>query len=175
MKKIGSTKALLIAIILLSFGAVQGLSAQTAHDPGFKLGLVGGYPSGVSIAYRFDKDFEMNGLIGTNWGSAFLGTDALFRLADVVIGGEILPLSLGPAAYIGIQFNSNLYWGAFVKLHWEYTFKRVPFNVFIEIGGGASSSYYSFYNSSPVGFDWISAAGFRIVFDHPSMSPVVIK
>lgn len=151
---------------------LAGLGAQTsgdvAHNPGFKLGFVAGYPSGLSLAYRFNKDFEMNGLIGTNFSDLAIGLDGMFRITDIVIAKEVFPLSIGPGVYAGTSWYwGGFYLGAFFKVHAEYTFKNAPFNLFLETGPGLSTRSYS--NAFMPSFDWTGAFGARFVFDHPSL------
>ena len=95
-------------------------------------------------------------------GCRIVGANLLFKLVDVNIEGETLPLSIGPQADVRIPLNnfSNLGMGILADLRWEYTF-NFPLNLFIEIGLGLD---LDFGNNVNLGFGWQGGLGVRYVF-----------
>ncbi len=99
-----------------------------------KAGLSLGYPSGVTAGYSFSNFFELNGTVGSDFESFTTGVNGLFSLVNFDISGEIFSLSAGPAVNAHFKRNFALDTLALVRL--EYTFRKIPLNLFIEGGLG---------------------------------------
>jgi len=150
-------------------GSKRVESQSFSGDPAvgtWKLGLVGGYPSGATLGFRPSDKLEFNAVVGTSYLDFTIGANVLFTLVDIDISGHIFPLSVGPAVYINIPFST--YYGLLTRtfsidimgeIRWEYTFKKAPINLFAEVGLGVKIGGYT-----PVGLGWNSAGGIRYVF-----------
>jgi len=103
-------------------------------DDKFKAGLALGYPYGVTAGYRFSNFFELNALAGSNYHDFTIGGNALFTLAEIDISGEIFNLSAGPAVYN--HFGKKYKLDTLATIRFEYSFKDVPINLFVEAGAG---------------------------------------
>jgi opacity protein-like surface antigen len=103
-------------------------------DDKFKAGLALGYPYGVTAGYRFSNFFELNALAGSNYHDFTIGGSALFTLAEIDISGEMFNLSAGPAVYN--HFGKNYKLQTLGTVRFEYSFKDVPINLFVEAGAG---------------------------------------
>lgn len=133
----------LVPCLLLSVA-----SAVFAENGPWGLGLVIGEPTGVSAAYRLDKDHEIQGLLAwklTSPGGVTAAADYLFLFSDLVkIDGITVPVYAGVGAKTMILTGDDRFSGsdsAFalglrlpVGVRWE--FKEVPLEAFLEIVPG---------------------------------------
>ena len=104
------------------------------NDDKFKAGVSLGYPLGITAGYRFSNFFEINGLIGSDYNSLTAGGSGLFTVANIDISGNDFPLSIGPAFYA--HFGDDFKFDVLATVRFEYSFKEVPINLFIEAGAG---------------------------------------
>jgi len=120
-----------------------------------KIGLALGYPLGIVFGYRVANYMEVNAFLGTHFSDFSMGANVLFTIADINIKDESFPLSIGPAVYF--DFGKDFDMTVLGILRWEYTFKEIPLNLYIEGGPG-----FAFIQ----GFDfrWSSSLGVRYVF-----------
>jgi hypothetical protein len=133
---------------------------QAPPDGRAKLGVLLGYPSGVTFGYRFSNWFEGNATVGysfTGSGSALISVNGLFTLVNIPLkNGEVMPLSLGPQ--INFLLGNNFFMEAVADLRLEYSFPDIPLNLFGEFGFG-----FRFFD----GNDWIAwngGLGIRYIF-----------
>ncbi len=149
-----------------------------ADENGFKLGLMGGQPTGVTAGYRFSDLMELNGIVGFGFGwygssAITVGANLLFTVYTFDFGGHKFPLSIGPQATV--SFGLNNYYDIFgfdtvADIRLEHTFEDFPLNLFTEIGFGIE--YYSYkwdvlgtnYKDDYMGFQITGAVGARYVF-----------
>jgi len=110
-----------------------------------KAGVVLGYPWGITTGYRFSNFFELNGTIGNDYYDFTTGVSGLFTILDLKISHEIFPLSIGPAIYTHFGHDDNDKHDGhdeYTKVdllgvaRFEYSFKQIPLNLFIEAGFG---------------------------------------
>ena len=120
-----------------------------------KLGITLGYPMGVVFGYDFAESTEVNALVGTRFNDLILGLNMLFTLVDIKIDGESFPLSLGPAVYLELSTTFDM--AVLAILRWEYTFKNIPLNLYVEGGPGLAFI-------QDMQFRWTSAVAVRYVF-----------
>lgn len=99
-----------------------------------KAGLSLGYPVGFTAGYSFSNYFELNGLIGSDYDDLTLGVSGLFTVVNIDIAGEKFPLSIGPAFYN--YFGEKYKLDALVFARLEYSFEKIPLNLFVEAGAG---------------------------------------
>ncbi len=174
MKKILLITAtlLLISATIFAEKRVESTKPDGSDAVGsIKAGVVLGYPSGLTIGFRTSDVFEINAHVSSHYSDLSLGANVLFTLVDINISEEIFPLSIGPAVNINIPFLANVYYnGAYVSnlnfdflgmVRWEYSFKNIPLNLFIEGGLGLNVAFRS---SVPLSFTGSSAFGIRYIF-----------
>ncbi len=124
---------------------------QVPSDGRAKIGLLLGYPSGITFGYRFSNWFEANLTAGYNFlftNSAIISTNGLFTLVNIPIGDAgIMPLSLGPQ--VSFILGNDFYIDLVGDLRLEYSFADIPLNLFGEFGFG-----FRFFHD-----DWIAWNG----------------
>lgn len=128
-------------------------------DETFKLGVIVGYPSGITAGYRFSNWFEANLSGGYNFlfvNSGVLSANTLFTMFNIPIGDAgYMPVSFGPQ--VNMIFGNTFYLELVADLRMEYTFPDIPLNLFVEGGFG-----FRFFDD-----DWIAfngGVGVRYVF-----------
>ncbi len=125
---------------------IKTISLDTREVEGkLKAGVVLGYPTGITAGYRFSNFFELNGVVGSDFNHLATGISGLFTLVNISVSREIFPLSIGPALYThfhhdeGSDKNGN---DEYTKVDLlaiariEYSFEKIPLNLFIEAGFG---------------------------------------
>lgn len=121
-------------------------------DGRFKLGLLIGVPSGITMGYRFSNWFEANLTAGYNFlfvDSGIISANSLFTLTNIPIGDAgVMPLSLGPQ--VNFIVGNKFYIEVVGDLRLEYTFRDIPLNLFGEFGFG-----FRFFDEG----DWIAVNG----------------
>jgi hypothetical protein len=111
-----------------------------------KAGGMLGYPMGITAGYRFSNEFEVNGVLGSNYRDVTAGINGLFTLFNIKINNEIFPVSAGPALYSHFdhhdRHNSHGNDDGYTKVdilgiaRLEYDFRKIPLNLFVEAGPG---------------------------------------
>ena len=112
---------------------------EIPDDGRAKLGLLLGYPSGLTFGYRPSNWFELNATVGYSLRfseSAIVSANGLFTLVNIPVGSAgVIPLSLGPQ--VNFILGNNLFYMEMVAdLRFEYTFPDIPLNLFVETGFG---------------------------------------
>jgi hypothetical protein len=120
-----------------------------------KAGLALGYPFGFTFGYRPANYLELNLFAGTHFDNFTIGGSVLFTIANISIKDEIFPLSVGPALYS--RFGDEYEMMAGAQIRWEYSFKEIPLNLYIQATPG-----FTFIND--FGFDIASSLGVRYIF-----------
>lgn len=124
---------------------IKTISIDTKEIDGkLKAGVVLGYPLGITAGYRFSNFFELNGIIGSNYDDFTVGFNGLFTVLNFKISHEKFPLSIGPAinSYFDHHDGNNKNKDEYTKIdllgvaRFEYDFKEIPLNLFIEGGLG---------------------------------------
>jgi hypothetical protein len=155
---------LMICLVLPVFGQnkkvedkeIKEINLNTESLEGrAKAGVALGYPSGLVFGYRLANYLEINALVGSFYDGFTLGGNMLFTLVDVMIKDQPFPLSAGPQLYVNLGDDFNM--SALGIVRWEYDFKEVPLNLYIEGGPGLSFM-------DGIDFVWSSALGVRYVF-----------
>ena len=159
---------LVLVVLMLVSGALTAQSVkedkeiktlQAPPDGRAKLGLLLGYPSGVTFGYRFSNWFEGNITAGYNFiftKSALISANGLFTLVNIPIGDAgVMPLSLGPQ--VNFIFGNTFYIDIVADLRLEYTFANIPLNLFGEFGFG-----FRFFHNDWIA--WNGGLGVRYVF-----------
>ncbi len=142
-------KKTILVLVLIAVGA-SGLWSQSIkedrevktlsvpEDGRFKMGLLLGYPSGVTMGYRFSNWFEANLTAGYNFvnlDAGILSANGLFTMVNIPVGDAgVIPLSLGPQ--VNFIFGGVYYLEIVGDLRAEYTFEDIPLNLFLEFGVG---------------------------------------
>lgn len=109
-----------------------------------KAGISLGYPTGVTLGYRINPPLEMNFTLGTDYDSFVFGMNGLFSITKLNLSGETFPFSLGPAFYFDTHDHHDDYEHDHTHTHldilciarFEYDFRNIPLNLFIEAGLG---------------------------------------
>jgi len=160
---------ILLAVLILSVGALSAQSVsedkeirtlQAPPDGRAKIGLLLGYPSGITFGYQFSNWFEGNLTAGYNFlfiKSGIISANGLFTLVNIPIGDAgLMPLSLGPQ--VNFILGNKFYIDIVADLRLAYTFANIPLNLFAEFGFG-----FRFFNDG----DWLAwngGVGVRYVF-----------
>ncbi len=168
-------KILFILIILIpgvSFAAeksltedrgIKTISIDSKDIEGkLKAGVILGYPWGITVGYRFSNFFELNGVIGSDYDNFTMGINGLFTLINLKIYNETFPFSVGPTVYshFGHHDGDHNYYNKhnhdsdeeYTKMdllgiaRLEYSFKKIPLNLFIE--GGFGLQVYKFADTA---------------------------
>lgn len=135
----------ILAIISFLFIASVHINAENIKtvkidgvrtDDKFKIGLVLGYPTGLTAGLRGSDNFEMNFVLATHYTDLTLGLSPMFTIVNFDIAGEIFPMSIGPAAYLGVDFSGGVDIDILGIVRFEYSFKKIPLNLFMEGGAG---------------------------------------
>lgn len=160
---------LILAVLFLALGSLTAQSIKEdreiktlrAPDDGkAKLGLLIGYPSGVTFGYQFSNWFEANATVGYNFSvtqSAIISANGLFTLVNIPIGkAGVMPLSLGPQ--LNFILGNKFYMDIVADLRLGYTFANIPLNLFAEVGFG----FRLFYDDN--WWAWNGGVGVRYVF-----------
>ncbi len=128
-----------------------------------KAGVSLGYPTGLTAGYRFSDLFELNGTLGTDYDSFVFGANGLFTIAKLKIEGELFPLSIGPGFNFDVDDkdhdkddDTQVHLDILCVLRFEYDFKDIPLNLFIEGGSGLRTwEHYGFAGSFAIGARYI--------------------
>ncbi len=160
---------LLFAILILTVGVLSAQSVtddkeiKTLQAPSggrAKIGLLLGYPSGITFGYQFSNWFEVNLTGGYNFlfsKSGIISANTLFTLASIHIGkAGVIPLSFGPQ--VNFIMGNKFYIDLVADLRLAYTFANIPLNLFAEVGFG-----FRFFNSGDW-WAWNGGVGVRYVF-----------
>ncbi len=130
---------------------------ELPDDGNFKLGLLIGYPSGVTAGYRFSNWFEANLTAGYNFinvQSAVVSVNGLFTMVNIPIGDAgFMPLSLGPQ--VNMILGKDFFLETVADLRLEYTFEEIPLNLYAEFGMGIR-----FFDNPAI--DWAFNGGFGV-------------
>lgn len=147
MKKILLAIAALFVLTNLYAEDVKTIDLDTSRLNGkVKAGVSLGYPLGLTAGYRFTDIFELNGTLGTDYDSFVFGMNGLFTVAKLKVEGELFPVSIGPGFNFDVDdkdyYNQNhkderyVHLDILCILRFEYDFKEIPLNLFIEAGAG---------------------------------------
>lgn len=163
-------KALLLFVVLILVVGV--LSAQSVGedkeiktlqgppDGRAKIGLLLGYPSGITFGYQLSNWFELNLTGGYNFlfsKSGIISVNSLFTIVNIPLGNAgVMPLSLGPQ--VNFIMGNKFYIDLVVDIRLGYTFSNIPLNLFAESGFG-----FRFFNSGDW-WAWNGGLGVRYVF-----------
>ncbi len=135
---------------------------EIPEDGRAKLGLLLGYPSGITFGYRLSNWFELNTTVGYNMrfsDSAIISANGLFTLVNIPVGtAGVMPLSLGPQVNF-ILGNKLFYLETVADLRLEYTFPDIPLNLLVETGFGLR-----FFEGTENLLAWNGGIGVRYVF-----------
>jgi hypothetical protein len=127
---------------------------KNQSDGKLKVGLVLGYPWGITAGYSFSNYFELNGTLGSDYNDFIAGVNGLFTVVNLKISHEIFPVSVGPAVYShnnhhddgndrhgrDDEYTSVDLLGV---ARIEYSFEEIPLNLFIEAGLGVQVIEYA--------------------------------
>lgn len=131
-------------------------------DDNFKLGVVLGYPSGLTAGWHLSDSFELNVVAGTHYSDITVGVAPLFTLVNINISDQIFPLSAGPAAYINIGWKGDIQVDILGNVRWEYSFEEIPLNLFIEGGLGVALNIGD--EKNPISPQGSGSLGIRYIF-----------
>lgn len=136
---------LILSVLILAVGSLSAQSVtedkeiktlRAPSDGKAKLGLLLGYPSGITFGYQFSNWFEANATVGSNFSnSVMISANGLFTIVNIPIGDAgVMPLSLGPQ--LNFLIGNNFYLDIVADLRLAYTFPKIPLNLFAEVGFG---------------------------------------
>lgn len=154
--------ALILGTLSLSADDVKTITMDNQRtDDKFKVGIVLGYPTGLTAGWRLSETIELNFVAATHYSDFTLGFVPLFTIANLSIADEIFPLSIGPAAYLGLDWNGDLNMDILGNVRIEYSFKEIPLNLFLEGGIGINLDFNGDNLVHPQGS---GALGIRYIF-----------
>jgi len=153
---------LIVTLILLSFSVFANNQGSAGSAGSFKAGVALGYPSGATAGWRVTDKFELNLLLGTKYYGFTVGVTPLFTLMDINIADQPLPLSVGPQVNLNVGGFGYTALDLLGVVRWEYSFKDIPLNLYVEGGAGVGISMYSSYSTSY--FTGSAAIGGRYIF-----------
>ncbi len=135
-----------------------GSAGVRAQDRPFGMGLMFGYPTGISFKYWIDDKQAIDG--GFTWSFYHNGyfqvhTDYIRHAYVIDVNKGKLPFYYGLGARLG--FGSHFRFGARVPLGIEYIFENEPIDIFFELVPGME------FLPEP-NFSFESAIGFRYFF-----------
>lgn len=130
-------------------------------DDKLKAGVVLGYPTGLTLGWHLADAFEMNFIAATHYTDFTIGVAPLFTIVDLKISDQIFPLSIGPAAYMNIDWFGGIDIDILGNVRLEYSFKDIPLNLFLEGGLGVKLDLGSTPLVRPQGS---GAFGIRYIF-----------
>lgn len=160
-------KVIILSLILaLSVFAVSAETKTVTIDnnrtnDAFKLGVVLGYPSGITAGWRIAEAVELNFVAATHYSDFTVGFAPLFTLVNINIADQYFPLSVGPAAYLSIDWFGDMDVDILGNVRVEYSFKDIPLNLFLEGGAGIKLDLGSNQLIRPQGS---GALGIRYIF-----------
>ncbi len=153
---------MILTSLSLSADGVKTIKLDNQRtDDKFKIGVVLGYPTGLTAGWRLSDTFEMNFVAGTHYTDFTIGVAPLFTIVNLSIADEIFPLSVGPAAYLVVDWNGDLDMDILGNVRIEYSFKEIPLNLFLEGGIGIKLDFNGNYLVHPQGS---GALGIRYIF-----------
>ncbi|MBP6979278.1 MAG: hypothetical protein KBB71_13300 [Lentimicrobiaceae bacterium] len=143
---------------LIALIVILGLSSVRAQDRPFGLGLMFGYPAGISLKYWIDDQQAVDG--GITWSFYYGGyfqvhADYLRHAYVIDVSQGKLPFYYGIGARLG--FGNYTRFGARVPLGIEYIIQNAPVDIFLEIVPGME------FLPDP-DFSMEGAVGFRYFF-----------
>lgn len=145
-------------LCLLPLIFILGFNTVHAQDRPFGLGLMFGYPTGISLKYWLDDKQAVDG--GITWsfyhdGYFQVHSDYLRHAYVIDVNTGKLPFYYGIGARLG--FGHNVHFGARVPLGIEYIFQNEPIDIFFELVPGME------FLPEP-DFSFESVIGFRYFF-----------
>ncbi len=121
-----------IVLIILVVLCVTPMFAAANND-GFGVGLVGGYPSGITASYSMG-DFRIVGDLSSYFSGVNIDGGVLFPITDFMIGEAPLYLEAGGLLGVNISSNWMVYVDGLGRL--SYYFNEYPIEVFLNVGAG---------------------------------------
>lgn len=156
---------LVAALLMVTFSVSADTKTITIDnnrtDDAFKAGVVLGYPTGLTAGWRIAEGVELNFVAATHYYDITVGFAPLFTLANLNISGQIFPLSVGPAAYLSIDWAGGIDIDILGDVRIEYSFDNIPLNLFLEGGAGITIDLGSNQLIRPQGS---GALGVRYIF-----------
>ena len=126
-----------VSMSLMAEDGIKTINLDGKQSQGkLKAGVSLGYPTGLTAGWRPSEAFELNLLVGTHYTDFVIGVSPMFTIANIDIKGEIFPLSVGPAAYLNIDWFTDIDIDILGNVRLEYSFKQIPLNLFLEGGFG---------------------------------------
>ncbi|MDA3810656.1 MAG: hypothetical protein PF518_10070 [Spirochaetaceae bacterium] len=128
---------LIIMVVCLNAEGVKTIKIDAVRtDDKVKIGVVLGYPTGLTAGWSLSDSFELNLVVATHYTDFTVGVLPMFTVVNLNIADEIFPLSIGPAAYLNISWWGGIDLDILGNVRIEYSFKQIPLNLFLEGGLG---------------------------------------
>ena len=130
-----------LGCILLLLVLASGIAVSENKAGLNKLGIVIGYPSGLSYSYNFTKKDQLD-LTAAYWywsrnSSINLAIGYLRTIVEPRINSTVCPLELGAGLEVNPSIDSSntihMRMGVYADLRWEIFFASAPsFNIFLD-------------------------------------------
>ncbi len=124
--------------------------AVLASSGNVSAGIVGGYPSALTLRLDLSEKNALDLTLGSNWSFLEVFCDYVIKTPFNKIEGLPLMMFYGPGIVVGmwsyetwdydpywrVVTKTDIYLGARAKVGWSYFFENSPFEIFIETGPG---------------------------------------